>query len=112
VKNIIDSHIGHYFRKAANVISPRFFDEHSSFSRLIGRFRGTQGIGYEAIPIQKISHWLPARVIDRLPNGSLVTLGSMYESLNREIPDGDRVRLYFILAVLNRPPQMRKMATG
>src|SRR6266498_1751236 len=43
------------------------------------------GIGYIAIHA-KISNWLPARVIDKLPNGNLVTLG---QCMNHEtgIPD-------------------------
>src|SRR5678810_198107 len=32
------------------------------------------GLGYNAI-YTKISHWLPSRIIDKLPNGNLVTLG-------------------------------------
>jgi len=58
------------------------------------------GIGYTEIHT-KISHWLPKDVIDKLPNGNLVTLG---QCMNHEtgIPDViDQDDFY--LAVLNNP---------
>jgi D-alanyl-D-alanine carboxypeptidase len=58
------------------------------------------GIGYAAINT-KISHWLPSRIIDKLPNGSLVTLG---ECMNHETGIPDVIEQNdFYLAVLNNP---------
>ena len=58
------------------------------------------GIGYNAIHT-KISHWLPSRIIDRLPNGDLVTLG---ECMNHETGIPDVIEQDdFYLAVLNDP---------
>ena len=58
------------------------------------------GIGYAAINT-KISHWLPARTIDKLPNGRLVTLG---ECMNHETGIPDVIEQNdFYLAVLNDP---------
>jgi D-alanyl-D-alanine carboxypeptidase len=58
------------------------------------------GFGYKAINT-KLSQWLPVNVINKLPNGSLVTLG---QCMNHEtgIPDViDQDPFY--LAVLNNP---------
>jgi len=58
------------------------------------------GLGYAAIHT-KISQWLPARVIDRLPNGNLVTLG---QCMNHETGIPDVIEQNdFYLAVLNDP---------
>jgi D-alanyl-D-alanine carboxypeptidase len=58
------------------------------------------GIGYTAIHT-KIAQWLPARVIDKLPNGSLVTLG---QCMNHETGIPDVIEQNdFYLAVLNDP---------
>jgi len=58
------------------------------------------GIGYEAIHT-KISHWIPARVINKLPNGRLVTLG---QCMNHETGIPDVIEQDdFYLAVLNDP---------
>ncbi|MEO6611137.1 MAG: serine hydrolase [Chitinophagaceae bacterium] len=58
------------------------------------------GIGYNAITT-KISHWLPARVINKLPNGALVTLG---QCMNHETGIPDLIEQDpFYLAVLNNP---------
>jgi D-alanyl-D-alanine carboxypeptidase len=58
------------------------------------------GIGYTAIRT-KISHWLPKDVIDKLPNGNLVTLG---QSMNHETGIPDVIEQSdFYLAVLNNP---------
>ena len=58
------------------------------------------GFGHKAINT-KLSHWLPANVINKLPNGDIVTLG---QCMNHEtgIPDViDQDPFY--LAVLNHP---------
>src|SRR5215831_16806834 len=58
------------------------------------------GIGYTAINT-KISHWLPSRIIDKLPNGNLVTLG---QCMNHETGIPDVIEQDdFYLAVLNNP---------
>jgi D-alanyl-D-alanine carboxypeptidase len=58
------------------------------------------GIGYTAIHT-KISHWLPKDVIDKLPNGNLVTLG---QCMNHETGIPDVIEQSdFYLAVLNNP---------
>jgi len=58
------------------------------------------GIGYAAIHT-KISQWLPARIIDKLPNGNLVTLG---QCMNHETGIPDVIEQNdFYLAVLNDP---------
>jgi D-alanyl-D-alanine carboxypeptidase len=58
------------------------------------------GIGYKAIHT-KISQWLPAKVIDKLPNGNLVTLG---QCMNHETGIPDVIEQNdFYLAVLNDP---------
>jgi len=58
------------------------------------------GIGYDAINI-KISHWIPSRIIEKLPNGDLVTLG---ECMNHETGIPDVIEQDdFYLAVLNDP---------
>jgi CubicO group peptidase (beta-lactamase class C family) len=58
------------------------------------------GIGYNAINT-KISHWIPSRIIDKLPNGDLVTLG---ECMNHETGIPDVIEQDdFYLAVLNDP---------
>jgi D-alanyl-D-alanine carboxypeptidase len=58
------------------------------------------GLGYKAI-YTKISHWLPAKVISRLPNGTLVTLG---QCMNHETGIPDVIEQDpFYLAVLNNP---------
>jgi len=58
------------------------------------------GLGYSAITT-KISHWLPAGVISKLPNGNMVTLG---QCMNHEtgIPDVIEQDAFY-LAVLNNP---------
>jgi D-alanyl-D-alanine carboxypeptidase len=58
------------------------------------------GIGYNAIHT-KISHWLPEKVINKLPNGSIITLG---QCMNHEtgIPDVIEQDAFY-LAVLNDP---------
>jgi D-alanyl-D-alanine carboxypeptidase len=58
------------------------------------------GIGYKAINT-KISTWLPARVIDKLPNGNLVTLGQCMKH-ETGIPDVIEQDAFY-LAVLNNP---------
>ncbi len=60
----------------------------------------SSGIGYKAINT-KISQWLPANIISKLPNGSLVTLG---QCMNHEtgIPDVIEQDAFY-LAVLNNP---------
>jgi D-alanyl-D-alanine carboxypeptidase len=58
------------------------------------------GLGYNAI-YTKISHWLPSRIIDKLPNGALVTLG---QCMNHETGIPDVIEQNdFYLAVLNDP---------
>jgi len=58
------------------------------------------GMGYSAINT-KISNWLPSRIIDKLPNGNLVTLG---ECMNHETGIPDVIEQNdFYLAVLNDP---------
>ena len=58
------------------------------------------GIGYDAINT-KISHWIPSRIIEKLPNGDLVTLG---ECMNHETGIPDVIEQDdFYLAVLNDP---------
>jgi D-alanyl-D-alanine carboxypeptidase len=58
------------------------------------------GIGYTAIHT-KISQWLPKDVIDKLPNGNLVTLG---QCMNHETGIPDVIEQSdFYLAVLNNP---------
>ena len=58
------------------------------------------GIGYAAIHT-KISQWLPVRIIDKLPNGNLVTLG---QCMNHETGIPDVIEQNdFYLAVLNDP---------
>jgi D-alanyl-D-alanine carboxypeptidase len=58
------------------------------------------GMGYTAMTT-KISHWLPARVINKLPNGALVTLG---QCMNHETGIPDIIEQDpFYLAVLNNP---------
>lgn len=58
------------------------------------------GIGYNAIK-SKLSSWLPANIISKLPNGNLVTLG---QCMNHEtgIPDVIEENAFY-LAVLNNP---------
>jgi D-alanyl-D-alanine carboxypeptidase len=58
------------------------------------------GIGYSAITT-KISHWLPAGVIKKLPNGNLVTLAQCmtHETGIPDVIEQDA----FYLAVLNNP---------
>ena len=58
------------------------------------------GIGYNAIQT-KISYWLPADIIEKLPNGNLVTLGQCmkHETGIPDVIDQDA----FYLAVLNNP---------
>ncbi len=58
------------------------------------------GIGYSAIHT-KISHWLPLSIINKLPNGTVVTLG---QCMNHEtgIPDVIEQDAFY-LAVLNNP---------
>lgn len=58
------------------------------------------GIGYNAINT-KISNWLPGSIINKLPNGNLVTLG---QCMNHEtgIPDIIEEDAFY-LAVLNNP---------
>ena len=58
------------------------------------------GIDYNAIHT-KISHWLPSDIINKLPNGDLVTLG---QCMNHEtgIPDVIEQDAFY-LAVLNNP---------
>ncbi len=58
------------------------------------------GMGYNAIHT-KISAWLPSKVIDKLPNGHLVTLG---QCMNHETGIPDVIEQNdFYLAVLNNP---------
>ena len=58
------------------------------------------GIGYKEL-LTKISKWLPANIINKLPNGNLVTLGQCmnHETGIPDIIDQDP----FYLAVLNNP---------
>ncbi len=58
------------------------------------------GIGYNAIHA-KISAWIPANIIAKLPNGNLVTLG---QCMNHETGIPDVIEQNdFYLAVLNNP---------
>jgi D-alanyl-D-alanine carboxypeptidase len=58
------------------------------------------GLGYNAIHT-KIAAWLPSKVIDKLPNGKLVTLG---QCMNHETGIPDVIEQNdFYLAVLNNP---------
>jgi D-alanyl-D-alanine carboxypeptidase len=60
----------------------------------------TTGIGYLALN-ERISKWLPAAIIDKLPNGRLITLG---QTLNHETGIPDLIENdNFYLAVLNNP---------
>lgn len=58
------------------------------------------GIGYTALN-RKISTWLPAAVINKLPNGNLVTLGQCMKH-ETGIPDMIEENRFY-LAVLNNP---------
>lgn len=58
------------------------------------------GLGYGIINT-KISHWIPSNIIDKLPNGNLVTLG---QCMNHETGIPDVIEQDdFYLAVLNNP---------
>lgn len=58
------------------------------------------GIGYNALQ-QPIKNWLPARIINKLPNGNLITLG---QCLKHETGIPDLIEQdAFYLAVLNNP---------